>query len=180
MLEYRWRIFVMYRISNDEFDIAYKIMEQAFPLSELRTYAKMKEYFDDNKLILYGLKDNEVLTGVIMCWECNSCLFLENFAVNEEARGKGIGSKILQTIQARYDHHLIVLEAEQPHDEISERRIAFYERNGFILSDYGYMQPQINCEINEIPLLLMSYPKKINQETFISIRNDLFKNVYMK
>lgn len=170
----------MYIISNDEFDQAYKIMEKAFPISELRTYSKMKEYFNDGLIVLYGIKEEEILTGVIMCWECASCIFLENFAVNEVARGKGIGSRILNDVKACYQDKLIVLEVENPYDEMSQRRIGFYERNGFILSNYGYMQPQINEEINEIPLLLMCYPKTIDKEQFKQIRDDLFKNVYMK
>lgn len=170
----------MYIISNNEFDLAYKIMETSFPKSELRTYSKLKQYFDEGKVVLYGIKHNEILTGVIMCWECDSCVFLENFAVNETARGLGIGSIILNDVKQHYEKKLIVLEVENPYDDMSNRRVGFYERNGFIFSNYGYMQPKINEEVNNIPLLLMSYPNELDKETFLKVKEDLFANVYMQ
>lgn len=169
----------MYIIPDNEFDLAYRIMEASFPNSELRTYPKIKEYFEREMLILYGIKNDGMLVGVIMCWECDSCIFLENFAVNGKVRGNGIGSVLLNDVKQRYHGKLIILEVEEPFDDLSRRRIAFYERNGFILSDYGYMQPQINEQINEIPLLLMCYPHHIEKDQFEAIRGDLFTNVYM-
>lgn len=169
----------MYIISDHEFDLAYKILEASFPKSELRAYKSLKKCFQEGKVVLYGIKLNEILTGVIMCWECDSCVFLENFAVKESARGLGLGSIILKYIKANYKNKLIVLEVENPHDDLSHRRVGFYERNGFIFSNYGYMQPKINDDINEIPLLLMSYPKALDKMLFLKVKNDLFKNVYM-
>ena len=169
----------MYIISNNEFDLAYQIMEDSFPKSEIRTYLELKKYFNEKKIIIYGIRYEKILTGVIMCWECDSCIFLENFAVNKAIRGKGLGSLLLKDIQKRYHNKLLVLEVEDPFDEISQRRIGFYERNGFILSSYGYMQPQINEEVNNQPLLLMTYPKPLTDEMFSIIKDDLFKNVYM-
>lgn len=170
----------MYTIKSNEFDHAYKIMEAAFPNSELRTYAKIKEFFIREELRLFGIKEENTLSGVIMCWECDTCIFLENFAVDKAARGKGLGSLLLKEIQNYYIDKLIILEIEKPYDDLSERRLHFYERNGFILSDYGYMQPQINVEVNTIYLMIMSYPKSIDQEQFIAIKDDLFRNVYQK
>lgn len=170
----------MYIISNDEFDLAYKIMETSFPKCELRTYSELKQHFNEGNVVLYGMKHNKTLTGVIMCWECDSCIFLENFAVSEIARGLGIGSIILNDVKQYYKNKLIVLEVENPYDEMSNRRIGFYERNGFIFSNYGYMQPKINEEVNDIPLLLMSYPKVLDKEMFLKVKEDLFANVYKK
>lgn len=170
----------MYTIKSNEFDQAYKIMEAAFPNSELRTYAKIKEFFIREELRLFGIKEENTLSGVIMCWECDTCIFLENFAVDKAARGKGLGSLLLKEVQNYYTDKLIILEIEKPYDDLSERRLHFYERNGFILSDYGYMQPQINVEVNTIYLMIMSYPKSIDQEQFIAIKDDLFRNVYQK
>lgn len=169
----------MYTIQMQEFDRAYSIMEEAFPKSELRPYKAMKERFEKGEFVLYGKQYDTTLEGIILCWETPSCVFLENFAVSEKLRGKGMGSDILTLLKQQYVGKTIVLEVEEPFDEMSKRRIAFYERNGFILTPYGYMQPPLNEDVNEIPLLLMSYPSAIEENVFHMIKEELFRIVYV-
>lgn len=167
----------MRKITIDEFDRFYEIMETSFPKSELRPYALMKEMFNNQDLVVYGVGE-ETLIGAMIAWELDSCLFLENFAVDKSFRGQGIGASILKGIADIYKNQTIILEVEKPYDAISERRVAFYERNHFALHDLGYMQPALNEEINEVPLLIMSYDHKLKEEDFSKMQKEIFKKVY--
>ena len=53
--------------------------------------------------------------------------------------------------------HPIVLEAELPgSNDMAERRIAFYERNGLVPLHHDYVQPPVTPGQPELPLLLLS------------------------
>lgn len=168
----------MKQLTLQDFDRAYEIMAHAFPKSELRQCDEMKKKFIDDEFLLFGLEEDNQIEGVILCWKTPSCVFLENFAVSEKLRGKGRGSTILSFIKEYFHHDVIVLEVEEPYDETSKRRIGFYKRNGWILSPYGYKQPPLCEEINEIPLLLMSYPNTMDKNIYERIKEELFRIVY--
>ena len=72
----------------------------------------------------------------------------------------------------------ICLEVEFPDNEISRRRIGFYERNGFVLNNYPYIQPPISEGRNPVPLKIMTTDKGITEEQFNKIRALLYKYVY--
>lgn len=165
-------------IRDEEFKHAYLIMEEAFPESERRPFEKMYELYKNKDFTFFCVKEDAQIMGVIMCWECKSCVFVENFAVAKEARGKGIGSVILTEIKKYYKDQLVVLEVETPHDEMSERRIQFYTRNEFMLNVFGYIQPKINKEVNTIPLLIMSYPTRLQKTQYECIKEEIFTHVY--
>ena len=69
-------------------------------------------------------------------------------------RGRGYGSEALAMLIARTEQPLI-LEAEPPTDELTRRRIGFYERSGFTLYDYPYVQPAYTADSQPVPLCLM-------------------------
>ena len=161
----------------ENFKAAYNIIKEAFPISELRPYEKMKELYEHGLVKIYGYYDSQ-LKGILSFWVDDKYLMIENFAVDYSSRGKGIGSKMLDELCRMYKDKTIVLEVEQPYNEISERRIKFYKRNGFILSDYGYKQPIINKVKNEVPLLLMAYQKVLTNVDFEDIKNTIFYLIY--
>lgn len=169
----------MYKIKQDEFDIAYAILEEAFPSAELRQYNLMKHFFDKEEVIFFGIKQNNELAVVLLSWEFDDFAFLENFAVHKKYRNNGLGSVCLKKVKEYYKVP-IVLEVEKPYDDISKRRIGFYERNGFILSTYGYNQPPLNKTINDIPLVMMRYPNALDETTFVKIKKQIFNRVYQK
>lgn len=167
----------MYKLEESQFDEAYQIMEASFPRSELRPYPKMKELFINKKLFFYGIEAKGTLFAIIIVWEFETFIFLENFAVLKNQRGKGLGSKSLDGLKKLYDKK-IVLEVEKPFDSMSRKRISFYERNGFILSEFGYMQPPLNEEINDVPLILMSFPNSLHELEFEEMKKEIFKEVF--
>lgn len=168
----------MYQIKENEFNDAYEIFKEAFPRSELRDYDKMKSFFDDGILVFKGIKKQDELVCVLLVWELDSCIFLENFAVKKEERGHGFGAMMLEDIRNAYNDKMIVLEVEEPYDDLSERRVGFYKRNHFVLNDFGYMQPALNEEINEIPLFIMSANINLDEEAFMPMKKEIFKTVY--
>lgn len=157
---------------TDDFDSVYKIMEKSFPCDERRPYDEQKELLKETRYNIF-----EESGGFIATWEFDEFVFIEHFAVAEEKRNSGIGSKIL-TEFLEMSQKLVCLEVEPPSTEMSRRRIAFYERNGFSLNEYDYFQPPISKGKNIVPLMIMTSGRKIAKEEFEKIRDTLYNEVY--
>jgi Acetyltransferases len=168
----------MIKINEESFDMVYQLFEEAFILAELRPYEKMKELFLKEEFVIYGYNLEGKLAGAILVWEFDECIYLENFAVDSKLRNQGIGAAILKEIQQIYSSHLIVLEVEEPIDELTTRRVHFYQRHQFYLNPFHFIQPALRENVEDVHLMLMSYPHCINEETFKNIRDLLFYKVY--
>ena len=162
------------KMKREDFDKVYSIMEQSFPSDEYRPYDEQKDLLNVENFCVYV---DESINGFISLWEFNDLVFLEHFAVNLVMRNSGLGSKILNELTSIFDK-TICLEVELPEDDLTKRRVAFYERNGFCFNDYDYMQPPISKGKNPVPLRIMTYGGKIDKQRFEQIRDTLYKFVY--
>ena len=68
--------------------------------------------------------------------------------------------------------------AVQKTGQLEARRIAFYERNGFVMNPFEYMQPAMGEDRHAIPLRIMSYPKRLVADEFETMRDVLYCHVY--
>lgn len=162
----------------DDFDAIYDLMEQAFPKTEL--LGKEIHYQNFQRMDFFGKKyeDEKGLAAFIIGYQEDQYLFLEYFAVREDLRQHGIGSKFLKALITVTSNQPIYLEAELPQTEISKRRIGFYERQGFQLNTYDYQMPLFDNGYGGSPLYIMSYPNQIKQEDFPSLKESFYKKIY--
>ena len=77
-----------------------------------------------------------------------------------------------------YKYRIIVLEVEKPFDEMSTRRIGFYQRHDFHFNEYSYVQPSLDGLPSHVHLHVMTYPREIDHMTFEQIKAETFKVVY--
>ena len=164
---------------ENDFDQIFTILEEAFPPSERRTKADQRKLMDLEEYTIFGLKEAGDLIGFVAEWEGPEYRFVEHFVVNEAFRGNGTGTKLLNEYHDLSDKP-VVLEVEPPEDEIQKKRIKFYKRNGYHLTDYTYIQPTINADIKGVPLVLMTFPDRLTDDRFLSVKDWLFRTVYDK
>ena len=126
---------------------------------------------------LYGYRAHGELMAFLAVWEFDTFLFVEHFAVRKSCRNGGLGAVLLTqlTTQSRKP---VILEVELPTGELEARRIAFYERNGFVMNPFEYMQPAMGEDRHAIPLRIMSYPKRLLADEFETMRDVLYCHVY--
>ena len=164
------------KIDITEFDEMFSIMEKSFPIDEYRPYDEQKALFENEYYCVYTEKE-EKIKGFIAVWEFPEFLYIEHFAVNPDCRNQGTGAHILHEITKLYDK-TACLEVEPPKDDLTKRRIGFYERNGFFLNEYPYVQPPISKGKNPVPLMIMSSGKMLSEAEFKDVKNTLYKEVY--
>ncbi|MBS5113684.1 MAG: GNAT family N-acetyltransferase [Coprobacillus cateniformis] len=170
----------MEKITLKEFDEVYALFDKAFIPAELRPYEKMKLLFLEDEFVIYGMSQDEKIVGAIIVWEFNDFVYLENFAVDQSLRGQGLGSQILQAVKELYPHQLLVLEVEEPIDDLTKRRVAFYQRNQYVLNPYHFVQPPLRKNAPKVELMYMSYPDSINVYAFDQIKKQIFRIVYQQ
>ena len=103
--------------------------------------------------------------------------YIEHFAIDPSLRNGGYGKRVLESIQTKLQGP-IVLEVEEPTEEMSIRRINFYKRLNFTLHEKPYMQPPYRTGDSGLPMLLMTYGDIDMEKDFDKVKNMLYKEVY--
>ena len=182
---------MLQRINENNFPEIYRIMQASFPDDEYRPYEEQLALFKEPEYRIYytmaagqkGADDNSdaystmQAAGFLAVWEFENFTYIEHFAVDPALRNSGTGSAMLQELVKQYQKP-ICLEVELPEDELTRRRIGFYERNGFVFNEYPYIQPPISKGKSPVPLRIMTYGSAIPRETFEEMREVLYRRVY--
>ena len=151
---------MLQRINETNFPEIYRIMQASFSDDEYRPYDEQLALFEEPEYRIYYMP-----AGFLAVWEFESFIYIEHFAVDPALRNSGTGSAMLQELVKQYQKP-ICLEVELPEDELTRRRIGFYERNGFVFNEYPYIQPPISKGKSPVPLRIMTYGSAITQDTF--------------
>ncbi|MGG4554799.1 GNAT family N-acetyltransferase [Paenibacillus humicus] len=165
-------------MNDKQFEHIFALMKASFPTSERRSYAGQKELLTDPhyRLITETNSDNQVIAFMAV-WEFPSFRFIEHIAVDPNTRGSGIGGKIMASYMEESSKP-ILLEVEYPDTDMAQRRIGFYERLGFRLNPFDYVQPPLQEGEAYLPLKIMSYPQLLTEEEFTHRKEILYTNVY--
>ncbi|MDY9917688.1 MULTISPECIES: GNAT family N-acetyltransferase [Proteiniphilum] len=140
----------------------WKLYEESFPLAERRKKDDHLRAHADERFFPLSAWEGEELIGLIFFWEWDSYRYLEYLAVNPELRGQSFGSQMLKYL--RDSEHTIILEIDPLSNELSVRRLQFYERAGYTLTPYRFMHLPYRLEAEPQELLILSYPNMITKE----------------
>lgn len=160
---------------GDNFELFWEIYQESFPEDEKRdkkgqlNIMRKKEYSID----LY--KEEEII-GFITYWDIGEYVYIDHLAIRKEYRGKGYGSELINLVKRKGKK--FILEVEPPTNSINMKRIKFYEKNGFFLNEYKYVQRPLKKEGNSVRLDLMTYPKKETIDKLLELDNKLKDIVY--
>lgn len=163
---------MLQRINETNFPEIYRIMQASFSDDEYRPYDEQLALFEEPEYRIYYMP-----AGFLAVWEFESFIYIEHFAVDPALRNSGTGSAMLQELVKQYQKP-ICLEVELPEDELTRRRIGFYERNGFVFNEYPYIQPPISKGKSPVPLRIMTYKSEIKREEFQKMKEILYRRVY--
>ena len=132
--------------------------EASFPESERRPPESLKDKIEHEdrfhcEVALQTEPDRQRFLGLLCWWQFDGFCYVEYLAVSERLRGQGRGGKIIRALQAAVQQP-VVLEVEPPADDITRRRVGFYQRQDFRLLPDDYMQPSYGI-VPGLPLRLM-------------------------
>lgn len=169
--------FVFSNISAPVSSLIGQLYEQAFPAHERRPWNEQLHLIKTGRLYADSITLNEDFAGFIFYWQLTDFVFIEHFAIAENVRGKGMGSKIVQQFKDRFD--TIVLETEPLGISAdASRRITFYEKAGFVLFDEAYMQPPYVQGGSWFPMRLLYHKPDNRNISFDQVKREIYAEVY--
>lgn len=155
-----------------------RVYTEAFPVDERREFREVKNLLVSAPAFhLTGIESEGNMAGMISYWEWDGLAYVEHFAIDERYRGGGFGGETLKRLLSLLPVP-VVLEVERPDDDISRRRIGFYERLGFRLWPQPYVQPPYDKNRRSLDLLLMTYGDIDLSQDFTRIRDIIYREVY--
>lgn len=158
---------------TERWNKVWDLYEESFPVAERRYMEDHINAYSDERFYPLSVWEGHQLIGLMFFWEWDSYRYLEHLAVNPELRGHGYGSQLLRYL--RDSEHTIILEIDPLNNELSVRRLQFYERAGFTLTPYRFVHLPYRIDGQEQELLILSYPEMINKEQhndFMSFVNE--------
>lgn len=160
----------------------WRLYNESFPECERRRISSHHRAVDDPRFYTKVALENGNLLGLLFFWRIDDQrIYIEHIAVNPSMRGRNIGSTLLSTFLKQNSDAVVILEIDPPLDEISVRRLGFYQRLGFNNSGIIYKHPSYQKKGQEHDLLILSYPGTITESEFeefrVFLRDEVLKYV---
>ncbi|WP_418983477.1 GNAT family N-acetyltransferase [Alistipes sp.] len=155
--------FIPFRSCSDKgWAEAWAIYRTSFPQNEQWHEEDYARAFSDPHFEADGIWLGERLAGLLFHWHSDTFRYVEHLALSPRMRGQNLGSRALRAFCQAGGR--VILEIDPPEDEISIRRLHFYERLGFAENPYLYIHPSFHEPYLAHRLVLMSYPDAITYD----------------
>ena len=118
--------------NNQEAQRLISLHSETFPEYETFQETPLLANLIDNvqSMQFNGIYEENELVGFFIYWDLEDSYYIHFIAVFPELRNRKIGQKVLDWCLENL-HLPVFLESEIPYDEITQRRLNFYKRNGF-------------------------------------------------
>ena len=147
---------------SERWNMVWNLYEDSFPVAERRKLEDHLRACQNELFHPMSIWENDQLIGIAFYWEWSNYRYVEYLAVPPDLHGHGYGSQIIK--QIRDSEHTIILEIDPLINELTVRRLQFYERAGFTLTPYRFMHLPYRLDGAPQELLILSYPKMITKE----------------
>lgn len=145
------------------------IYRTSFPAHEQRRVQDFPQAFQDPGFYYeVFLNGKGRVVAMLVTWRREEFVYLEYFAVDASLRGQGAGQRILEELRDAFPYK-VILEIDPPEDEISRRRLGFYQRHGFVPNpQFDYSHPPYTGDGEPFPLLLMTHKHLLDEKAYRS------------
>ena len=136
-------------------------MVQDFPPDELKPWKRIAEMLDEGVYFAYGLYEQSEVMAYAFFVVKGDLVLLDYYAVCKQVRGTGVGSRCMKLLKEELKKqgiHVMLAEVENPayagsaeEKATQERRIRFYEKNGFTLTETRSCLFSVEYKIMYVP-----------------------------
>ena len=141
------------------------LYDSSFPEYERRSHSALIETFKQKEFTQEIYVEDSKLLALLSYWSFEKFAFLEYIAVDSSLRGSGIGSKVLAAFLTHLNGKACILEIDPPVDDISKKRLRFYEKLGFKQTPYKSVQAYLKHNRGQI-MDLLSYPQVLDNSAY--------------
>lgn len=143
----------------------YEKLNQYFPIEEMKSKEHMEALLQEKKDIYH--KD-EGKNHVLMYAELPDFIFIDYLFVSKDARGEGLGSKLINKLKDKNKPIILEVEPVNYEDSDSEKRLKFYQKQGFKHAEsIGYERRSLATnEVNKLEILYWAPNNESEEEIF--------------
>lgn len=140
----------------------YEKLNQYFPIEEMKSKAHMEALLKEKGDIYH--KD-EGKNHVLMYAELDEFIFIDYLFVSKDARGEGLGSKLIDKLKKKNKPIILEVEPVNYEDTDTEKRLKFYQKQGFKhAQSIGYERRSLATnEVNKLEILFWA-PNEESEE----------------
>ncbi len=149
---------------GEAYDRALQLYSVSFPLHEQRLPADQAAVLCETDYHFTSLWDGETFCGLVLYWERPSFIYVEHFAIEPCLRGGGYGTSALRALCSQGKS--VILEIDPPVDEVSRRRLRFYERAGFVQNSFEHVHPPYRPGFSGHALCVLSCPHALDKDLY--------------
>ena len=154
------------RSANDKyFADFWRIYTESFPFNERRISDQQIRVFQKTQYQLNTYLIDGQVVGFVASWSTPDFVFVEHFAISPEFRSKRLGSTELQHFIEEFKIP-VILEIEMPVDELTKRRLRFYELAGFIRNPHEHYMPSYHEGEPPLEMEILTFPTTISEELY--------------
>lgn len=151
---------VRIRSAQDEgYAALLRLMEGSFPPEERRSEPQHRRALAEDDFHCLLLREEGQVAGLLTYWRHRDFAFVEHLAVNPEQRGRGLGHRIMHLLAEELCPGVpVILEIEPVCDEMTARRLRFYESCGFVRLPDAHVQLPYHAGGSPLPMELLLHP----------------------
>ena len=163
-------------VSHPDWPLVWQIYGSSFPRYEQRQPQHQELKMGDSRFHCQLFYQGEQLLGFIFWWDCGEQIYIEHLAINPALRGQNHGSRLLAAF-CETAGRPVILEIDPPEDEISLRRLRFYQSLGFCLNEHDHVHPPYQPDCEGHALRVLSYPAPLDKEDYLRFNKVLVETV---
>jgi GNAT superfamily N-acetyltransferase len=147
----------------------YEKLNQYFPVEEMKSREHMETLLSERSDIYH--KD-EGPNHVLMYAESDDFVFIDYLFVSKNARGQGLGHKLLGKMKQKGKPIILEVEPVNYEDSDTEKRLYFYKREGFEhANSVGYERRSLATnELNKMEILYWAPNNESEEQIFEAMR----------
>ncbi|MGI8314429.1 GNAT family N-acetyltransferase [Halobacillus mangrovi] len=154
----------------------YEKLNEYFPVEEMKSKEHMEALLKEKSDIYYKDEDEN---HVLMYAEFDTFIFIDYVYVSTNARGQGLGHKLIEKMKAKGKPIILEVEPVDYDETDTEKRLRFYQREGFKhAQSIGYTRRSLATnEVNKMEILYWS-PEDASEEEIYEKMKQMYTQVH--
>ncbi|ARI78024.1 GNAT family N-acetyltransferase [Halobacillus mangrovi] len=154
----------------------YEKLNEYFPVEEMKSKEHMEALLKEKSDLYY--KD-EGENHVLMYAEFDTFIFIDYVYVSTNARGQGLGHKLIEKMKAKGKPIILEVEPVDYDETDTEKRLRFYQREGFKhAQSIGYTRRSLATnEVNQMEILYWS-PEDSSEEEIYDKMKQMYTQIH--
>lgn len=154
----------------------YEKLKQYFPVEEMKSKEHMEILLQEKGDVYH--KDESPL-HVMMYAEFDEFVFIDYLWVSPEARGQGIGRKLIEKLKKKNKPIILEVEPIDYQDSDTEKRLHFYKRENFKhAKSIGYKRRSLETNKNNVLEILYWSPADESEQSIYEKMKQMYEKIH--